>query len=577
MLLIFLLSSVIPMILMMIYLFGTVRNLILEQVMESESRQLEIMGDSISHRMQVTSDLAVSLEEDQRIIDIATKKYFSEAEFNKDLDQCYILKEYLQYYQRELQHIEVYVWNETIPENPYFTQITSETWSEKWYMNILNSKVEEYWDYQVDGETGTISLAVCRLVRAANGAPAAIIRMILPADATGMEIMERNEDTLLYYDNIMPLQSNFTGDFDSINILLQHQKDSMGSVVVDYMGEKYIMSHLRIVPEGAEHYYTVLSMKPFSDIETAVSRSAAKLLLPTILFIVVGFQLIILFAASYSKRLNVFKDNMHRAANGNLDPVEPIGGKDEITELASDLQAMIDGIQKLMHSLVLENVQREQLNTRQREVEFKMLANQINPHFLYNTLETIRMTARVNKQPEIEELTKMLAKILRRNIQAGETLQTVSSEMQLIEYYLKIQDYRFHDRISYHVEIEDPERVGQLKIMPLLIQPFVENAFGHGLEGMDANGLISITARADSWLWIEVKDNGHGMNAEQLQEIRDSLEHLEQLDRTHIGICNVHQRIRFRYGEEYGVTIESEENKGTTVTIKLPVNGEYFQ
>lgn len=576
MLLVFFMSSVVPMIIMMVYLFGTVRNMILNQVMDSETRQLEIMADSISHRMMVAADLASSLEEDPTIIEIAKKMYSTEEEFIADIDRCYVLKDYLRYYQRELESIEIYTWNDTIPENDVITVVTSEIWSEKWYINIMNSNVEQYWDYQINEDSAGISLAVCRLIRDENGKAVAIVRMILPADATGMEIMEHEEDTLLYYDDIMPLQSNFTGDFDAINILLQHEKGDMGSSIVNYNDARYIMSYLKIKPENAEHYYTVLSLKPYSDIQETISGSAAKLLLPMLIFIGLGFALIIIYVTSASNRLNKFKNCMHRAANGNLEPIPPIGGKDEIAELADDLQAMIDGIQKLMTSLVRENVQKEKLHTRQREVEFKMLANQINPHFLYNTLETIRMTARVNGQPDIEELTKMLAKILRRNIQAGETLQTVESEMQLIEYYLKIQDYRFHDRISYYVEIEDAERVGKMKIMPLLIQPFVENSFGHGLEGMDADGRISITARADEYLWIVVSDNGHGMSSEQLEEIRESLKNLDELDRTHIGICNVHQRIRYRYGDEYGVSIESGEGKGTTVTIKIPINAERY-
>lgn len=130
---------------------------------------------------------------------------------------------------------------------------------------------------------------------------------------------------------------------------------------------------------------------------------------------------------------------------------------------------MIDSIQELMNNVIKERVQKEQVNARQKEVEFKMLASQINPHFLYNTLETIRMQARIHNQPDIEELAKMLAKIMRRNIQVSNTLQPLKSELKLVEYYLKIQDYRFHDRIHYRIETEGD--IEPLKVMPLLIQP----------------------------------------------------------------------------------------------------------
>jgi two-component system sensor histidine kinase YesM len=231
---------------------------------------------------------------------------------------------------------------------------------------------------------------------------------------------------------------------------------------------------------------------------------------------------------------------------------------------------MIRDIQELMAKVVQEQVQKEQLNTRQKEVEFKMLASQINPHFLYNTLETIRMQARVKNQPEIEELAKMLAKIMRHNIQVGDSLQPVKEEIKLVRYYLKIQDYRFHDRIRYEILV-DEEKIDHLLMMPLVMQPYVENAFVHGLEGKERDGLIRIEISVRTHLWITISDNGCGMSEEKLQEVRNNLNDFENLDRTHIGICNVNQRIKLQYGNDYGVTIDSAQGEGTQVTIKLPV------
>ena len=115
---------------------------------------------------------------------------------------------------------------------------------------------------------------------------------------------------------------------------------------------------------------------------------------------------------------------MHKVAQGDFDIKKNISGHDEISDLYQDLYTMIDSMQQLLTVVYEEQLQKEQLNSRQKDVEFKMLASQINPHFLYNTLETIRMKARVNHQPDIEELVKMLAKIMRRNIQVGDTLVT---------------------------------------------------------------------------------------------------------------------------------------------------------
>ena len=135
-----------------------------------------------------------------------------------------------------------------------------------------------------------------------------------------------------------------------------------------------------------------------------------------------------------------------------------------------------------------------------------------------------------------------------------------------------MQDYRFHDRIHYRIETEGD--IEPLKVMPLLIQPFVENAFVHGLEAKESGGEIVIRVEVRSHLWITVTDNGCGMSMEKLDEVRRGLNDFENLDRTHIGICNVNQRVRLRYGEEYGVTVESICGEYTRVEITLPGDWE---
>ena len=238
--------------------------------------------------------------------------------------------------------------------------------------------------------------------------------------------------------------------------------------------------------------------------------------------IISAMILISLFTGYFMKRLNEFKKQLHKAAGGDFKILEEGRKKDEISELYADLNIMISSIQKLTATVYEEQVQKEKLNSRQKDVEFKMLASQINPHFLYNTLETIRMKARCNSESEIEELVKMLAKIMRRNIQVGDKLVTLKSELELVEYYLKIQQYRFGDRIYYRIEkscsIED------LKIMPLIIQPVVENAFIHGLEMKEGEGQIQIIVeRSCEHLVIRIIDDGIGMTKEKLSQIQNGL------------------------------------------------------
>ena len=226
---------------------------------------------------------------------------------------------------------------------------------------------------------------------------------------------------------------------------------------------------------------------------------------------------------------------------------------------------MTHRIQELMEQNVHEQEEK-------RKSELKALQSQINPHFLYNTLETIRMKARINKQYEIEELVKMLGKILRSSIQAGSKDMTIREEVELAEYYLKIQQYRFGERIQYQIYVE--EGTERQKILPLLIQPLVENCIIHGLEGRADVGHIDVCVkRSGQNVVITVTDDGAGICGEKIAEIRRELAG-NRTKGEHIGICNVNQRVRLRYGEEYGVTVESIGGEYTRVEITLPGDWE---
>ena len=322
---------------------------------------------------------------------------------------------------------------------------------------------------------------------------------------------------------------------------------------------------------GYSDYFSLVSIQNYQEIMSDVNRISLRAFVPEVVGIIVSMILIFGFTASYGKRIGLLRLQMHRVAQGEYDKVEPIVGNDEIGEIYLELEQMMKDIQKLMSEVVNEQVQKEKLHTRQKEVEFKMLASQINPHFLYNTLETIRMKAMVNKQPEIVELVKMLAKIMRYNLQVSDRFVTLQSELQMVQYYLKIQNYRFGDRITSSVEVDDDVDL-QTMVMPLIIQPFVENAFVHGLEAMDSDGILKVHVCMDGEnICITVSDNGEGMDYYELGRLRKSIRE-EDPDRTHIGVHNVNQRIQIFYGEEYGIRVESRKGGGTKVTICFPKN-----
>lgn len=217
------------------------------------------------------------------------------------------------------------------------------------------------------------------------------------------------------------------------------------------------------------------------------------------------------------------------------------------------------------------------------QAEIHALQSQINPHFLYNTLETIRSEALTQNCGEIAEMTEALATLFRYSISRPGDMATMAQELENVENYLLIQQYRFPQKFKVVKHIED-EEVLHCRLPVLTIQPLVENAIHHGLETVIGTGKITIRAfRTQQYMVVSISDNGCGMSAERLKQVREAMESdedeatLSSTDsrkKAGIALINVSRRIRFYFGREYGLRIFSTEGVGTTVELTLPCNGE---
>ena len=261
---------------------------------------------------------------------------------------------------------------------------------------------------------------------------------------------------------------------------------------------------------------------------------------------------------------------MHAVAGGDFNVEFTDKGHDEIAELYTDLEQMIHSMQTMMNDVYQAKLQNEEFKFVQMEAEFKALASQINPHFLYNTLETIRMKAFCNNDKETADLVKKLGKFMRRCLEFKDGEVTLRSELEFTNGYLELQSARFGDRVSYSIYSEVSK---DYMILPLVIQPVVENAFVHGIEGCKDNGRIDIKVyySGDNVI-IDVMDNGSGMSKEKLRELEAKLRRNDTSSGKSIGLTNVNKRIKMYHGEQYGLTIKTKEGGGTTIRITLPRN-----
>lgn len=286
------------------------------------------------------------------------------------------------------------------------------------------------------------------------------------------------------------------------------------------------------------------------------------------LMVILSMLIVVLFTSVFSRRIKQLSEKMHAVAGGDFDVEIYDNGKDEISALYQDLHQMIKSMQKLMADVYDAKLQNEAFKLYKVEAEFKALSSQINPHFLYNTLETIRMKAFCNNDKETAELVKKLGKFMRRCLEFKDGEVTLRSELEFTNSYLELQTARFGDRVKYAIYCEVSK---DYMILPLIIQPLVENAFVHGVESVKSNGRIDIKVYYhEELVIIDVTDNGVGMSEEKLEEIREKLVRSDTSSGKSIGLTNVNKRIKMYHGEQYGMTINSELGNGTTIRVTLP-------
>ena len=246
-------------------------------------------------------------------------------------------------------------------------------------------------------------------------------------------------------------------------------------------------------------------------------------------------------------------------------PVVYIGGPPEIQHLGLTIRFMVEELQELTDKMVKEQEEK-------RKNELDALQSQINPHFLYNTLDSIMWMIESERYEDAVSMVQALGRLLRISLSRGKNVISVGDELQHARSYLAIQKYRYKNKFTSYFEVE-PD-IEQYKTIKLVIQPLIENAIYYGMEYMDGEGEIHIRAYTrDQDLYLEVEDNGPGMPEDQVEHLLTGGEKARQKG-SGIGLKNVNQRIQLYFGTQYGLEIESEPDEGTVVRIHIPKTTE---
>ena len=511
---------------------------------------------------------------DSTLRKVLSTSYVSEKDYMEAVNDITLLDNYEQK-NTEIKDIYIYIDNPDLTDYKQFVRVTDEIEQKEWYQRAITES-GAFWYGMPDEENGYWNLCLIRKITLVD-VPYSAVLMIKVNDSYLSMRIDNNE-----YINMLSVDE---GEIFYSSDRSQYGKKQPFDIDYDEPYYRYIGKEVR---DGKKCFAKVFSLHTYQTtskiyICTINEEGYANIeyiqnicILIILLAIIIPGIMIHIFTSYFTNRVNVLRQEMHKASNQDYELISSFQGNDELSEAFDDLQIMVQNIKEQEAMVYEAQINEKELMIQQQDMEFKMLASQINPHFLYNTLETIRMKSFTAGDKEVATAIKLLGKSLRYVLEnTGTAFISLEEELKHVETYIMIQRLRFGDRIQYEKKVEEGINLQDYQILPLLLQPVVENAILHGLEDADAGGKIEVSVYLKSigdkqLLYIDVVDNGFGMDEEVLEKLRKDIEVKDMSRSKSIGLYNTNQRIKLNYGDAYRIHIYSEVKVGTTVRLIFP-------
>lgn len=508
---------------------------------------------------------------------ILAGEFADRQEYMRAVDRNEVLNRYAKTY-AEVSKIEIYTDNPSLSDYKQFVRMDEDVKETVWYQRAME-QAGVFWQ-AVPWEDGyrdsNWELCLVKRIQLVNSPYHAVL--VIRIDSNYLRIWVDNTE----YSSVMSVDRGavFYSSDRERNGKAQPLAIDFDESYYRYTGRIKIdgrqcfidVSTLHAYQSGSKIYICTLDKHGYAHIRSILSMCGVMI---AVALIIPGI-LIHIFTNYFTGRVRLLRQEMHKVSNQDYELIPALRGSDEISEAFGDLQVMVGNIKEQEARAYEAQIKEQTLLIRQQEMEFKMLASQINPHFLYNTLETIRMKALTAGDKEAATAIKLLGKSMRYVLEnMGTSVTTLGEELNHVDEYMKIQHLRFGDRVGYKKNVEEGLELTQYRILPLLLQPVVENAIVHGLDETEEDGriVISIYRRKldeTELLFIDVDDNGCGMVEETLSKLRTDIEIRDMSRSKSIGLYNINQRLKLHYGEKYRVHVYSEPGKGTRVRLMIP-------
>ena len=539
-----------------------------EVSMKSESlRASIILIEELSNQIYNNNSLNKSLEKEYLNVGNSAHVY---------IEMIYPILNGSNYMKTDIfEEITIYTDNSTFMIDDDTVKFVSDDIADSaWYKTVLEEggNGQIMWSYEKDGG-GNDVLVLYRNLNGFDGNSSGVLKIVsrkpylmpVTGSATSLYNIIQTKDS----PNLFP-EIGTAEDAEIIQACIYDIKtDGDGYMNFSHENVEYIAIYNSFKSENSQYTWKSLSVVPVGDLVVEVNtlkKKAVMIITAISVFLVFG---IIIFSYSFTKRITLLDQKANLVSQGDFSTRLDIKGADEIGRLGASMNKMLNYIDNLINQVYQNTIKMQSYQINQREMELKALQNQINPHFLYNTLNAMRYKATMEGNDDLGDMMISLSRMLHYNINYKRNVVTLKEELEHLENYLALIKARFEDAVEYHIDVH--EQYYKAMLSKLTLQPVVENCIQHG-KRPDMQ-VLRICIRAEERggdLRIIISDNGRGMDEEKAEQINKGIDDISARDEgRHVGLENVHKRIRLLFGEGYGIKIQSEKGVGTQVTMTL--------
>ncbi|WP_136604023.1 sensor histidine kinase [Paenibacillus dokdonensis] len=571
----FLLAALLPVLLVGGYLTIEMKQMAFSNAMEQASTNVDRIKKRTEEVIRVSLDISYRLSNDARLKKLANKQYESVYDVVEAYRDYPDMREYLRLY-KEISNIRLYTDNATLLNNWELINASDDIKTSEWYQNAMRHESLVSWRYIEDERDHHKYLSLVRNIELESLKKYGVLVLNVNTGMLNSILNQETFDTMIVDDQDYIIAANRSDWNDkkltdiSLDKNIMTQKSGTFEATLNGIPSKVLIDELK--PVSSENGVRIISVFSIGSIVKEPNQIIRLALTVIVISIILAFLLIYGVSSLFSRRMLRLSRHINRVGLGDFDTTLQIDGKDEIGLLSRQFNSMVRSIHDLMEEVTHSNEKNRLLEQKQSEIRFKMLASQINPHFLFNALESIRMEAHMKGQTEIARVVRLLGKMMRNNLEVGNSKIPLKQELEMVRCYLDIQQFRYEERLRYEF-IVDPE-LESLHVPPLIIQPLVENAVVHGLDNNAEGALVKVEiVRNGNEARFTITDNGIGITTERLNKVMSTLEDSEEREGERIGLRNVHVRLKLTYGEPYGLSIHSLPGDGTAISFSIPMEG----